>query len=169
MSQAAKEAFLRTYKQEVATTLRVLRAYPEEKLDLKPWPGAKSAKELGWLFVQERGLATAIWNDAFGQAAPPARQKPPEPPAKWSDLVAAYEKASADFAAMIAAASEDDLRKPATFMVGPKKPGELPRMEWMWFLLHDEIHHRGQFSVYLRMAGGKLPSVYGPTADEPWM
>ena len=28
---------------------------------------------------------------------------------------------------------------------------------------------RGQFSVYLRMAGGKVPSIYGPSADEPWM
>ena len=33
--------------------------------------------------------------------------------------------------------------------------------------LHDQIHHRGQFSVYLRLAGAKVPSIYGPTADEP--
>jgi uncharacterized damage-inducible protein DinB len=38
-----------------------------------------------------------------------------------------------------------------------------------WMILSDQIHHRGQFSVYLRMAGGKVPSIYGPTADEPWM
>ena len=30
------------------------------------------------------------------------------------------------------------------------------------------VHHRGQFSVYLRMADGKVPSIYGPSADEPW-
>jgi uncharacterized damage-inducible protein DinB len=30
-------------------------------------------------------------------------------------------------------------------------------------------HHRGQLSVYLRLADGKVPSIYGPTADEPWM
>ena len=29
----------------------------------------------------------------------------------------------------------------------------------------DQIHHRGQFSIYLRMAGGKVPSIYGPSAD----
>lgn len=33
----------------------------------------------------------------------------------------------------------------------------------------DSVHHRGQFSVYLRLAGGKVPSIYGPSADEPWM
>ena len=32
----------------------------------------------------------------------------------------------------------------------------------------DQVHHRGQFSVYLRMAGGKVPSITVPPADEPW-
>jgi hypothetical protein len=27
----------------------------------------------------------------------------------------------------------------------------------------------GQFSICLRVADGKVPSIYGPTADEPWM
>jgi uncharacterized damage-inducible protein DinB len=36
-------------------------------------------------------------------------------------------------------------------------------------MLCDQIHHRGQFSVYLRMADGKVPSIYGPSLDEPWM
>ena len=35
-------------------------------------------------------------------------------------------------------------------------------------MLWDQIHHRGQLSVYLRMAGGSVPSIYGPSADEPW-
>jgi uncharacterized damage-inducible protein DinB len=39
----------------------------------------------------------------------------------------------------------------------------------LWTGVMDTVHHRGQFSVYLRMAGGKVPSIYGPSADEPWM
>ena len=27
-------------------------------------------------------------------------------------------------------------------------------------------HHRGQLTVYLRLLGAKVPSVYGPTADD---
>jgi uncharacterized damage-inducible protein DinB len=34
-------------------------------------------------------------------------------------------------------------------------------------MLCDQIHHRGQLSVYVRLAGGKVPSVYGPSADDP--
>jgi uncharacterized damage-inducible protein DinB len=29
------------------------------------------------------------------------------------------------------------------------------------------VHHRGQLSVYLRLQNVPLPSIYGPTADEP--
>ena len=34
-------------------------------------------------------------------------------------------------------------------------------------MLFDQIHHRGQMTVYIRLAGGKVPSVYGPSADDP--
>ncbi len=33
--------------------------------------------------------------------------------------------------------------------------------------LFDAIHHRGQLSVYLRPMGSKVPSIYGPSADDP--
>ena len=46
--------------------------------------------------------------------------------------------------------------------------GDIPNIQFLWFILHDHIHHRGQFTVYQRMAGGKVPSIYGPSADEPW-
>ena len=33
--------------------------------------------------------------------------------------------------------------------------------------LNDAIHHRGQLTTYLRPMGGKVPSIYGPSADDP--
>jgi uncharacterized damage-inducible protein DinB len=54
------------------------------------------------------------------------------------------------------------------FFVAPKQVGDIPAESFLWFMLHDQIHHRGQLSVYVRMAGGKVPSIYGPSADEPW-
>jgi uncharacterized damage-inducible protein DinB len=55
------------------------------------------------------------------------------------------------------------------FFTAPKTIGDVPKIDLLWMVLHDQIHHRGQFSIYLRMADGKVPSIYGPTADEPWM
>lgn len=34
------------------------------------------------------------------------------------------------------------------------------------FVLSHQIHHRGQLTVYLRMNGAKVPSIYGPSGDE---
>jgi uncharacterized damage-inducible protein DinB len=34
------------------------------------------------------------------------------------------------------------------------------------FILNHLIHHRGQFSVYLRLLNIPVPGSYGPTADE---
>lgn len=33
-------------------------------------------------------------------------------------------------------------------------------------VLSHMIHHRAQLGVYIRLLGGKLPGVYGPSADE---
>jgi uncharacterized damage-inducible protein DinB len=62
-----------------------------------------------------------------------------------------------------------DLDGTVVFMVGPRQKGDVPLADFVEFMLGDQIHHRGQLSVYLRMAGGKVPSIYGPSADEPWM
>ena len=165
-----KQTFLDAYDKEHATTMRVLRAYPTDgdKLDLKPSEKSKTARELAWIFVLERGLGTKVWNDGFMKAAP-SPGTTPRPPEDWDALLAALEKAHQDFRDLVSSATEEDLHGIVHFFVAPKTMGEYTRIDWLWFLLMDQIHHRGQFSVYLRMAGGKVPSIYGPTADEPWI
>lgn len=167
MPTTAKQQFLETYDREHATTLRVLRAYPPDKSELRPNPKLKTARELAWTFVLERGLGTKVWNDEFAKGVPSGA--PPKPPEKWSDLLEAYEKAHKDFVNLIQSAPDAKLSEKVHFFTAPKTMGEISRMDWIWFMLHDEIHHRGQFSVYLRLADAKVPSIYGPTADEPWM
>lgn len=163
----AKQQFLNAYDREHAITMRVLRAYPEDQLDLKPHPKSNSARHVAWTFVMERGLGTRVWNDAFAGGLP-SGGTPPKPPERWSELLDQLEQAHVAFRELVAGASDDDLAKKVHFFVAPKTMGEISRLEWIWFLLHDQIHHRGQLSVYLRMAGGKVPSIYGPSADEPW-
>jgi uncharacterized damage-inducible protein DinB len=161
-----KQQFLDSYEREHQITMRVLRAYPTDKLDLRPHPSSKTARELAWIFVMERGLGTAAWQNAFAAGLPSG--EPPAPPESWEQLLVALEKAHQDFAEVVRNTSDEDLMSTVKFMVGPKKMGDVRRIDLARFLLSDQIHHRGQFSVYLRMAGGKVPSIYGPTADEPW-
>src|SRR5690606_31008073 len=68
-STAEKQTFLDTYDREHRTTMNVLRAYPTGKLDLRPHPKCRSAKELGWVFVLERGLGEMVFNDEFPEKA----------------------------------------------------------------------------------------------------
>jgi len=164
---SAKEAFLKTYDEEHARTMRLLRAFPPDKIETRPAPILKTARELAWVFVIECGLGTKLWNDEFAKGVPSGSMPPA--PQNWNDLLNGIEKAHKDLAQMVRSASDEDLRKKTHFFVGPKQMGEMTRMDMLWFLLHDEIHHRGQFSIYTRIAGGKVPSIYGPTADEPWM
>ena len=37
----------------------------------------------------------------------------------------------------------------------------------LWIALFDAVHHRGQLTTYIRPMGGKVPSVYGPSGDDP--
>lgn len=167
MSASSKEKFLTTYEREHATTMRVLRAYPTDQLELRPHPMCKNARELAWIFVLERGLGTTVFNNEFATRAPSGA--PPKPPESWDELLATLEKVHKEFGVLIRSTPHEALSDQVKFFTGPKTMGEISRMDWLWFLLHDQIHHRGQFSTYLRMAGGKVPSIYGPTADEPWM
>jgi len=42
---------------------------------------------------------------------------------------------------------------------------EQPVGQFLWLILFDGIHHRGQLSAYMRPMGGTVPSIYGPSAD----
>ncbi|MEN8376344.1 MAG: DinB family protein [Gemmatimonadota bacterium] len=166
---SAKQVFLDVLDREFATTMRVLRAYPADRLDLRPHEKCKTARELGWVFVSERLFGTVVYNDGFEEMMSGGGASTPEPPESWDEILATLEKAQADFRALVEATPDEELQANVRFLTGPNTMGEISRMDWLWFLLHDEIHHRGQFSIYLRMADGRVPSIYGPTADEPWM
>jgi len=162
-----KQLFLDAYEREHAITMKVLRAYPPEKADLRPHPKCKTARELAWIFYQERGLGTAGLHDAFAQGVP--NNTPPAPPEKWEDILSSVEQAHVDYRKTVESFTDAQLLEPIKFFGGPKTLVDYPRLTFAWFLLHDQIHHRGQMSIYLRMAGAKVPSIYGPTADEPWL
>lgn len=159
-----KDMFVQTFERECQTTLKLLKAYPADKGDYKPHEKSRSAKELAWTFVLEQGLVDMALKGHidFSQPMPP-------PPATYAQAVAAFEPACRDTAAKVAKASEADINRMVKFPVGPGKMGDFRSMDVLWTSLMDQVHHRGQFSVYLRMVGAKVPSIYGPTADETWM
>jgi uncharacterized damage-inducible protein DinB len=162
-SISEKDRFLKTFEKEAATTLNVLRAYPEAECELKPHERSKTALSLAWMFVMEQMLlVNALKGESiFGGGL----AKPPE---GWATIIETYEKGRDELLSQLRDPTNPNLDGAVPFFTGPKQMGDIPLDEFVWFILHDQIHHRGQLSVYLRMAGGKVPSIYGPTADEPW-
>ncbi len=159
------KAFADTYERECATTVRVLRAYPEDELDFRPHEMSKSARELAWVLAMEQGLMERALTSGLDWSKAP---KPPEPPATMREIADALEAGARRVVQIVRETPEDELPKSVSFFTAPRQMGDVPTKSFLWFMLHDQIHHRGQFSIYLRMAGGKVPSIYGPTADEPW-
>jgi len=159
-----KDQFLGAFEREYETTRRLLQAYPPDQYEMKPKPNMKSAKEIAWMLVlNQQVIDLALHQPELSGA------NLPKPPASWPELLTALEKSHIDAMQKIRATDEAVWNQTLKMPVGPKKMGDMRRDEAAWFFLMDTIHHRGQFSVYSRFAGAKVPSIYGPSADEPWV
>jgi uncharacterized damage-inducible protein DinB len=162
--KSPKQQFVDGFERETATTLKVLKAFPEGQSELRPHERMKTARELAAMFTAEMAAIDTMVRGTF--TFPPMR---PPIPQSWKEVVDTFETTRARaLEGLREATDEACVTGMVPFPTGPKVLGEWPKMEIMWFMLFDQIHHRGQLSVYLRMAGGRLPSIYGPTADEPW-
>ena len=161
-----KEQFLQTFEREVATTAKVLKSLPADKAELKPAAMCRSARELAWTMASEQGMAAVALTTGFDWSKP---MNMPKVPDTIGAVVSMFEQGAQQVIDLVRAMPDEKLlNSTVPFFDGPGKMKDFTRLEFMWFLLMDQIHHRGQFSIYLRMAGAKVPSIYGPTADEPW-
>src|SRR5947208_126661 len=124
MSARSRETFLATFDRELATTMRVLRAYPEDQLDLKPSPRLKSARELAWVFALECYLGAKVWNDAFAQGLAAGAGTPPQAPEQWSELLAGVERSMAEWRSLVEGTPDAEVDQNVHFFTGPKTMGE---------------------------------------------
>ena len=156
------DAFLATWDREVETTKRVLENVPEGKEDWKPSESSQSLRDLVWIFVLEERVIEAVSKGELSAGPPAAPQVP------VAELVRQHDAAHRAAREAVLAAGGQRMDAQVKFPTGPKQMGEVPVGQIYWLFLHDKIHHRGQLSVYLRILGAKVPSIYGGSADEPW-
>jgi uncharacterized damage-inducible protein DinB len=152
------QEFLRSrLEAEKPTFLRVLRALPADRMDYRPHERSPSAAEIVRTMVAELQGCTHLIDRGRIDWSPPA-------PRDRDAMIGDWERAYADLTSRVAAIDEAGWGKPGKFVAG-KITGEQPVGVFLWGLFFDAIHHRGQLSTYIRPMGGKVPSIYGPSAD----
>lgn len=154
-----REFFIRQFKSERPKFLSVLRAMPEGKLDYRPHERNSTAQMIAWFLVLEtRALVDAVrTHENRWQQAPP--------PASAAAIAEAYEKAADELEKALAITDDRSWESEARMYVGDKLVFARPLGEMVLDFFLDAVHHRGQLTAYLRPMGGKVPAIYGPSAD----
>ena len=163
------DLFLAELEREAAVTRRVLERVPEGRNDWKPHPKSMPLGYLAALVAtMPSWIEMIIEHDQIdmkpgGEFAYQAKaMNTPR------ELVSALDEAVANGRAALSHTNDDHLLTPWRFLVSGRVVSEMPR----YICLRDTVlnhlaHHRGQLTVYLRLNDAPVPSIYGPTADEP--
>jgi uncharacterized damage-inducible protein DinB len=141
-------------RHEFATTCKVMAAVPAETSNYKPSEKCMSGLDLaGHIALSEvfflRGVVAGKFDWQPKEFAGPAA------------VLAYYEAVVPALLDQVAALPAEKLAEPIAFHTW-----NLPAVDYLVLNLKHSIHHRGQLSSYLRPMGAKVPSIYGPTADD---
>jgi hypothetical protein len=155
-----REFFAECFTSEKPKFVRVLRAVPADPKGYRPHDRCSTAGDIVWLVASE-------WADAcelidHGKVDFVLRPAP----AGVSESVAAFEKNAGEIEKRLGKIDDAAWDRKVQFLMDGKLAWEAPLGEMLYGFLFDAIHHRGQLSSYLRPMGAKVPSIYGPSADD---
>lgn len=152
-----KDDLLNLYKSELLITAKVLRAVPEGQLDYKPHERSGSIKDIFRTLV-----GGMLLNLDFLKGVTPEDTHKRIPEFDFvAEGVGTFETKAGEFMSALEGASDEELQ--SVFSIWGM---DSTRAGMIMMMLNDMIHHRGQLSVYIRLAGGMVPSIYGPSADD---
>lgn len=149
---------------EAKTTRRTLEAVPEASLGWRPHEKSMSLGELAMHIASLpgviAGMATQPSFDVSAATSPPTASSVEE-------LISTLDESLARAKAALRGIDEAALTQPWRMMDGERELFAIPRAALIRsVMLNHWYHHRGQLTVYLRLTGALVPSVYGPSADE---
>ena len=157
-----REFHLQCRKNETLAFHRVLNALPHEKWDYTPHEKSQSAAKIIWTLIGEANACSSLVDTGeFTFGAPP--QLPPP------HMKVEFEKAWDTLLNKIEKMDDAAWDRKGKFMLQGQVRMEQPVSGFLWLFFFDAIHHRGQLSTYIRPMGGKVPSIYGPSGDDPTM
>ena len=163
-----REFVLEELNREVARSRRALQAVPAGHYEWKPHDTSMAFGYLTDMVATIPSWITAIVTTESLDVAPKdGPSMKPEPKTTSDALLKALEDAAAGARAALAQVSDAVLQQPWQLKAAGTVVQEVPRLEAIQDTLNHWAHHRGQMTVYLRLLGAKVPSIYGPSADDP--
>ena len=158
------DSLLPEFDTEMATTRRLLERVPSERGEWKPHPKSFPLGHLAQLVSRMPGWITlAIRHSELDlSGAQPYSYETTQ------TLLDGFDRAVAEARAAIRAVRDEQLGEPWSLTMGDRVLFTSTKGETIRQNINHIVHHRGQLSVYLRLLDVPLPSIYGPTADEPW-
>lgn len=156
-----KTLFIKFWEHEAPATRKVISRIPQEKSSYKPDPKSRNAREIALLLVvEERFLIEGLENGKIDWREIPA-------PENVHDILATYDRQHDDLTARLRRIDHKAWEKEIPFFYEGQEYRRATGYDFAWEFLFDQVHHRGQLSTYLRPMGSTVPSIYGPSADEP--
>ena len=144
---------------DIAMVRRLFRAYADSLPFSLEFQGF-AAELAGLLAYEEAALLSLLETGTVEWKDQPA-------PTKMADVVAAFERSAQAVTDRMAKLDEQGWTEQGQFLMEGAPPWKDSIENFVWGMFFDAIHHRGQLTTYLRPMGGKVPSIYGPSADDP--
>ena len=163
------QLLLPEYDAEIATTRRVLERVPDTggAGEWRPHPRAFPMAHLAQLVAMLPGWTVKILHDTELDIAPKGGPSTIYSVQKTAALLEQFERNAREGRDALAGISDEALQVPWTLKAGGHALSTEPRYTVLrQNVLNHLVHHRAQLGVYLRIHGEKVPSMYGPTADE---
>lgn len=150
------EHFSKTWKYESEATARLLEKITDSSLSQPQDENLRTVGRAAW------HIATTLPEMAGRVGITVEGIKHTDPvPAKAATIVEAYRKAAASVLNSVEKWPESDFLKEDDMYGQMWKRGQS-----LWALVAHEIHHRGQLTVLMRLAGLPIVGVYGPAKEE---
>src|SRR5215470_4474067 len=154
------ETFFAVWERESQKTVETLKMLPTGQYDFRPDASGRSLGELAWHLAElDAYVSFGVASGSLSAEAKPANIKRP---LTIEALAPGYRQIHEEAKERLRALTALDLDKEMQFFGSTLTVNSLL---WDVMLLHS-IHHRGQLSLLIRLAGGVVPQIFGPTREQ---